>query len=94
MHWQSYKLGSGDLSIDIPHMENLFRSIQSLQERLLENEIPSIVIGGVAVAAWGEPRVTRDVDLKILLGREDAIAYSKYFQMIINPLYRIHANRY
>jgi hypothetical protein len=30
------------------------------------------VIGGVAVAVWGEPRVTRDVDLKVLLGRDDA----------------------
>jgi hypothetical protein len=31
-----------------------------------------VVIGGVAVALWGEPRVTRDVDLKIQLGREEA----------------------
>lgn len=40
--------------------------------RLLEADIPSIVIGGLAVAAWGEPRVTRDVDLKVLLTRQDA----------------------
>ncbi|UCF96856.1 MAG: hypothetical protein JSV89_17005 [Spirochaetaceae bacterium] len=30
------------------------------------------MIGGIAVGVWGEPRVTRDVDLKILLGRDDA----------------------
>lgn len=53
-------------------MENLVRSIQSLQQRLQEADIPSVVIGGVAVALWGEPRVARDVDLKILLGREEA----------------------
>jgi len=53
-------------------MENLGRSIRRLQQRLQEADIPSIVIGGVAVALWGEPRVTRDVDLKILLGREQA----------------------
>ena len=53
-------------------MENLFRSIQALQKRLSDAGIPSIVIGGVAVATWGEPRVTRDVDLKVLLGRDDA----------------------
>ena len=53
-------------------MESLVRSIRRLQERLQEADIPSMVIGGVAVALWGEPRVTRDVDLKILLGREEA----------------------
>ena len=53
-------------------METLFRSIQTLQQRLNEAGIPSVVIGGVAVATWGNPRVTRDVDLKVLLGREDA----------------------
>lgn len=53
-------------------MESLVCSIRTLQQRLQEAEIPSIVIGGVAVALWGEPRVTRDVDLKILLGREEA----------------------
>jgi hypothetical protein len=53
-------------------MENLFQSIQTLQRRLSDAGIPSVVIGGVAVAAWGEPRVTRDVDLKVLLGRDDA----------------------
>ncbi len=48
-------------------MDDLFRSIQALQKRLGAAGIPSIVIGGVAVAAWGDPRVTRDVDLKVLL---------------------------
>ena len=53
-------------------MDNLFQSVQALQRRLGDAGIPSIVIGGVAVAVWGEPRVTRDVDLKVLLGRDDA----------------------
>jgi len=53
-------------------MENLFQSVRALQRRLDDAGIPSIVIGGVAVAVWGEPRVTRDVDFKVQLGREDA----------------------
>ena len=53
-------------------MDNLFHTIQTIQERLLEANIPSIVIGGMAVAAWGEPRVTRDVDLKVLISRQEA----------------------
>jgi hypothetical protein len=53
-------------------MDNLLQSIRALQQRLSDAGISSIVIGGVAVAAWGEPRVTRDVDLKVQLGRDDA----------------------
>jgi len=50
---------------------NLFHSIQILQQRLQNEGIPSVIIGGFAVAAWGEPRVTRAVDLKALLNRKD-----------------------
>lgn len=90
MHWLSFKNGSGSWLIDLPRMENLFQSIRSLQKLLLEAGIPSIVIGGMAVAAWGEPRVTRDVDLKILLGREDAdrlleILSNDYRSLLPNP---------
>ena len=53
-------------------MESPFQSIQILQRLLSEASVPSVVIGGVAVGAWGEPRVTRDVDLKVLLSRQDA----------------------
>ncbi len=71
-------------------MENLYLSVLSLQKLLLEAAIPSIVIGGMAVAAWGEPRVTRDVDLKILLSREDAdrileILSNDYRSLVSNP---------
>ncbi len=53
-------------------MGNLYTSIQNLQKRLVDAGIPSIVIGGVAVGVWGEPRLTLDADLKILLERKDA----------------------
>ena len=53
-------------------MENLLQSIVVIQRRLNDAGIPSIVIGGIAVAAWGDPRVTRDADLKVLVERDDA----------------------
>ena len=31
-----------------------------------------MVIGGIAVAIWGDPGVTKDADLKVLLSREQA----------------------
>lgn len=72
-------------------MHNLFRSIQDLQTLLLQADISSIVIGGVAVAAWGEPRLTRDIDLKVLLGRKEAerllsIISTGYQPLVTNPL--------
>ncbi len=53
-------------------MIDLFQSIQRLQDLLDSAGIPSIVIGGIAAAIWGEPRVTRDIDLKLLLRREES----------------------
>ncbi len=50
-------------------MKNLFQSTFNLQETLSKSGIQSCVIGGLAVAIWGEPRLTRDADLKILLTR-------------------------
>jgi hypothetical protein len=72
-------------------METLVRSIRNLQGHLQDADIPSIVIGGVAVALWGEPRVTRDVDFKVLLGREDAerllaVLSNEYTSLLPDPL--------
>jgi hypothetical protein len=52
-------------------MENLVRSVARLQQRLEAAGIPSAVIGGLAVSAWGEPRLTRDADLKVLAQRDE-----------------------
>lgn len=49
------------------------------------------MIGGVAVAIWGEPRLTRAVDLKLFLGREDAehllaVLATHYSSLLPGPL--------
>jgi hypothetical protein len=72
-------------------MEGLFQSVISLQKLLHEAGIPSIIIGGLAVAVWGEPRLTRDVDLKVLLDRQDAdrlleLLSTNYQPLVSNPL--------
>ena len=72
-------------------MENLFESLMALQDRLRQAGIPSAVIGGVAVGVWGEPRVTRDVDVKVMLTRKDAprlleILTPDYEPLITDPL--------
>ena len=50
----------------------LLEAVVELQRRLEAASIPSMVIGGLAVAVWGEPRLTRDADLKVELERESA----------------------
>lgn len=53
-------------------MESLSESLLAIQDRLTRSHVDSVVIGALAVAVWGEPRVTRDVDLKVMLTRGDA----------------------
>lgn len=53
-------------------MEGLLQEASKLQKILDRAGIRSAIIGGVAIAVWGEPRLTRDVDLKVLLGRDRA----------------------
>lgn len=52
--------------------QNQLESASRTQSVLAAAGIQSVVIGGLAVAVWGEPRVTKDVDLRVLLPREQA----------------------
>lgn len=52
-------------------MDALYRSLSILDSRLTEAGVPWAVVGGLAVAIWGEPRLTRDVDVKVALRRTD-----------------------
>ncbi len=51
---------------------DLLKLLTRVQHKLDEAGIPSMVYGGIAVIAWGRPRFTQDVDLKILLNRDEA----------------------
>jgi hypothetical protein len=53
-------------------MTELFQSLAQFQGRLMTAGIDSAVIGGIAVSVWARPRTTLDVDLKILLHRDQA----------------------
>jgi len=53
-------------------VDKLLESLVHLQQRLREAGIPSAAVGGIALSVWGEPRSTRDVDVRVLVGREEA----------------------
>jgi hypothetical protein len=46
----------------------LFREALALQQFLMGRRWPFCFIGGVALQHWGEPRVTRDLDLTVFTG--------------------------
>ncbi|MCI0525707.1 MAG: nucleotidyltransferase [Acidobacteria bacterium] len=50
--------------------QNQLESASRAQSVLEAAGIQSVVIGGLAIAVWGEPRVTKDVDLRVFLQRE------------------------
>ena len=52
-------------------MEDLITSLATLQQKLEEASLPSMAIGGLEVGIWGEPRLTRDIDVKVLAKRVD-----------------------
>lgn len=49
-------------------MIDLFREALAVQEFLAERGWPFCFIGGVALQHWGEPRVTRDLDVTVFTG--------------------------
>lgn len=49
-------------------MIELFHEAHALQQFLRERGWPFCFIGGVALQHWGEPRVTRDLDLTVFTG--------------------------
>jgi predicted nucleotidyltransferase len=53
-------------------MKKLYTSLQSFHRCLQSNKIDYAVIGGLAVAVWGEPRLTQDIDVKVMLSRDEA----------------------
>lgn len=56
-------------------MKDLFEVAKRVQKFLDGHAWRSSVIGGIAVQRWGEPRLTRDVDVTLLTGLGDEEKY-------------------
>lgn len=52
-------------------MNSQFRAIREVHEFFSKGKIPYVLIGGIALQFWGEPRFTRDVDVTILVSLGD-----------------------
>lgn len=50
---------------------NLLRAAAEIARFLEGRGVPYFVIGGLALQHWGEPRMTRDVDITVLVAAEE-----------------------
>jgi len=67
------------------------KAICEIANFLRNEHIPYVIIGGIAVQHWGEPRFTRDIDVTILVnvGEEERVInkiFSKFAPRIQNAL--------
>jgi len=58
-------------------MIDLFEAALEIQQFLLERNWRFCIIGGMAVARWGQPKATQDVDITLLTGFGDEQSYIK-----------------
>jgi predicted nucleotidyltransferase len=68
----------------MPALNRLLQAAWELHQFFTERKIPYVIIGGIAVQHWGEPRVTVDIDLTVMFphGVEEFVALvSRRFQL-------------
>ncbi len=61
-------------------MNALTQLINTISRYLQQEKIPHALVGGVAVAIWGRPRATEDVDIIVDLKEEQVEAFQAYLQ--------------
>ena len=57
--------------------ENLLVALKRLRLLLEKQKISYMLIGGIAVALWGEPRATQDIDIVVLVSEDRAFDFLK-----------------
>ena len=51
-------------------MNPQMKAIREVHEFMTARQVPYMIIGGIALQYWGEPRFTRDIDVTILIPYE------------------------
>lgn len=66
-------------------MLDILRTAASLQIDLNQIPLPNCIIGGVALQAWGEPRLTRDIDITVLTNFSDEPEKAMKILSLVTP---------
>ena len=56
---------------------DLLQAVGEVVAFLEEERVPYVLIGGLAVQHWGEPRATRDIDVTVLV---DEAAFDRFLE--------------
>ena len=70
---------------------NLFEELMALVAELDASGIEYALAGGLAVAVWGAPRATKDIDLLVMpesVARAKAVAARRGFTLEAAPIFR------
>jgi predicted nucleotidyltransferase len=59
-------------------LKGFHQALADLNAWMTETDAPFVVIGGVAVALLGRPRVTRDLDVVVLIAEEDLDSFAAH----------------
>jgi len=71
-------------------MIDIFKAAWEFHQFFVKNEIPYVVIGGLAVQNWGEPRTTRYVDVTIAVPVEEAESTIRLITKHFSPRLQDH----
>lgn len=63
----------------------IYEAAWEMHTYLTKQKIPYVVIGGIAVQKWGQPRLTKDVDLTISVPVEKTEAFVKKVAVRFKP---------
>ncbi|MGC1272300.1 MAG: nucleotidyl transferase AbiEii/AbiGii toxin family protein [Planctomycetaceae bacterium] len=66
-------------------MTDLYRAALEVQAFCERHEWRFCIIGGIALARWGRPRATEDVDLTLLTGLGDELRFAETFLQQFRP---------
>src|SRR4030067_1670823 len=50
---------------------SLLQAVKEITKFLDRHKIPYVLLGGLAVQYWGEPRTTRDIDVTVVVSQEE-----------------------
>ena len=66
-------------------MIDLFREASSIQAFIEKNDWKFFFIGGITVQAWGQPRLTQDIDLTVFTELKNETEYVRAFTTRYKP---------
>jgi predicted nucleotidyltransferase len=66
-------------------MTEQLKALQEINAFLRKEKVKYMIIGGIALQYWGEPRFTRDVDITVMAGSNEESIFIKRILAVFKP---------